>query len=170
MNSLVTLTLIYVAAVFINSVLVFSQRHYRLYDKLFGRYGRNAHVVLLIATWGVAITALFVIEPPLIGLPKWLHFIAIITAAMGIWLVTTAWSRLGSAGVLEGRFFNKTPAKDLEGGVFRLRNPMYVGFMLLFVSVGFWQENASYLWLGLVSFVTLNLFLAKIEDPHKKNT
>jgi hypothetical protein len=42
--------------------------------------------------------------------------------------------------------------------------------MLLFVSVGFWQENASYLWLGLVSFVTLNLFLAKIEDPHKKNT
>jgi protein-S-isoprenylcysteine O-methyltransferase Ste14 len=169
MNSLVTLTMVFVAAVFINSALVYAQRRYRLYDKLFGAHGRNAHVVLLVVTWGVAITALFVIEPPLIGLPKWLHFTAIVPAAIGVWLISAAWSRLGAAGVLDGWFFDKAPAKNLKGGIFRLRNPMYIGFMLLFVSVGLWQENASYLWLGLVSYVTLNLFLAKIEDPHTKN-
>lgn len=170
MNSLVTLTLVFVAAVCINSASVFAQRRYRLYDKLFGDHGRNAHVVLLIVTWGVAITALFVIEPPLIGLPKWLHFIALVPAATGVWLISAAWSRLGAAGVFEGWFFDKAPTKNLKDGIFRLRNPMYVGFMLLFVGVGFWRENAAYLWLGLVSYVTLNLFLARVEDPHTRNT
>jgi hypothetical protein len=42
--------------------------------------------------------------------------------------------------------------------------------MLLFVSVGLWQENASYLWLGLVSYISLNLFLARVEDPHSSNS
>jgi protein-S-isoprenylcysteine O-methyltransferase Ste14 len=80
-------------------------------------------------------------------------------------MVVDSWLRLGTAGTCNGWFFGRGPTKQLTDGIFKLRNPMYSGFGLLFVGTAFWLQNAAYLWLAVVSFGLLNIIQAQVERP-----
>lgn len=165
MNALLQMTLLFVVVVAINSVAVYTQRQRKLYTRLFGRYDWHAHVILLLVIWLVFLLALIFIKLPIWQLPSTLHPVGIVIAVLGMWAVAGSWLRLGTSGTCNGWFFGRGPTKQLVGGVFRLRNPMYSGFVLLFVGTAFWLENAAYLWLAVVSFVLLNLIQARVERP-----
>ncbi len=167
--SLLQVTLFFIVVVAINSAAVYAQRRYRLYTRLLGRHNWHVHVILLSVIWAAFLIALFLMRPPSWKLSPVLRPFGIAVAAVGIWLVVTSWARLGTAGVCNGWFFGRGPAKQIKGGVFRLSNPMYTSFILLFIGVAFWLENASYLWLAAVSFVLLNIIQARIEKPIVKN-
>ena len=163
------LTLLFLAVATVNSVAVYAQRKFKFYTRLFGKHDWGAHVLLLTIIWIAFLFAIILLQPPDWTLPNKLRLPGIVAAAIGLWLVFESWIRLGTAGVCNGWFFGRGPTKQLTGGVFRLRNPMYTGFALLFVGAGFWLENAAYLWLSAVSFVLLNLIQARIEDPNTKS-
>lgn len=170
MNTLLQMTLQFAIVVAVNSSAVYAQRRYKLYTRVFGRYDWQAHVILLSVIWLAFLLALIFIQLPIWQLPPTLRLVGIVVAALGIWLVIESWLILGTTGTCNGWFFGRGPTKQLAGGVFKLRNPMYSGFVLLFISAAFWLENAAYLWLAIVSFVLLNLIQARVERPlTKKN-
>lgn len=169
MRSLVALTLLFIAVVAINSIAVYSQRRFKFYTRLFGKYDWAAHVLLLTIIWVGFLLAVVVAKPASWSLPSILRPLGIVAAAVGTWLVFESWIRLGTAAVFNGWFFGRGSTKQLKGGVFKLRNPMYVGFVLLFVSAAFWLKNAAYLWLAATSFVLLNLIQSRIERPTTKD-
>jgi protein-S-isoprenylcysteine O-methyltransferase Ste14 len=168
MRSLEAVTLLFIVVVIINSVVVYAQHRFKVYTRLFGRYDWGVHTILLTIIWVGFLFAIIIFQPPNWPLPSALRLLSIIAATAGIWLVVESWIKLGTAGVCNGRSFGRGPTKLLTDGIFRLRNPMYTGFVLLFVSAGFWLENAAYLWLAFCSFVLLNLFQARIERQPSK--
>ena len=169
MRNLVALTLLFIAVVIINSVAVYAQRRFKFYSRLFGKYDWAIHAILLTIIWIGFLLAVVLAKLPNWSLPSTLRPLGIVAAAAGIWLVFESWTKLGTAGVFNGWFFGRGLTKQLQGGIFRLRNPMYTGFILLFVSAAFWLENAAYLWLAASSFVLLNIIQSRIERPTKDN-
>lgn len=165
MNALLQITLLFTAVVAINSVAVYAQRRFKLYTKLFGKYDWSAHVILLSVIWTAFLLALIFIQPPNWKLPSVFRPLGVAAATIGMWMAVVSWARLGTMGTCNGWFFGHGPTKQLKGGVFRLRNPMYTGFVLLFIGAAFWLENAAYLWLAAISFVLLNLIQARVERP-----
>ena len=158
-------SLLFIVVVAINSVAVYIQRRYKTYTKLFGRYNWMAHVILLSVIWGAFLLGLVYLRPPEWQLPSWLHSVGLLVSIIGFLMVVMSWVRLGTIGTLNGRFFGKGQKKLLKGGLFSLRNPMYVGFALLFIAAAFWLGNAFYLWMAALSFVLLNMVQARIENP-----
>lgn len=141
------------------------QRRFKLYTRWFGGHDWSIHVILLAVIWTTFLIALFTIQLPNWKLPASLRSLGVIAFAGGMWLVIATWIRMGTAGVCNGWFFGRGPTRQFTGGVFRLRNPMYTGFTLLFIGAAFWLENAAYLFFVVTSFLLLNLVQAKIENP-----
>lgn len=168
MNKLTLLILLFAIAVTINSAAVYGQRRYKVYTRLFGRYDWYFHVLLLSAIWIGFLSAVILIQLPIYRLSRVLRPLGIISALIGAWLIIVSWSKLGTAGTCNGWYFGRGPKRQLEGGVFKLHNPMYSGFVWLFVSTALWSENASYLWLAGTSFILLNLIQARVEEPEDK--
>ena len=164
--SLTQITILFISATGVNSIAVYAQRRYKLYTRWFGRYDWAAHVVLLSVVWAVFLFAIFFQNQlPVWRMPSILRPLGIIVLVLGIFLVVSTWKRLGTEGTTNGWFFGRGPLKQLIGGVFRIHDPMYVGFILLFVGAGFWLENAAYLWLAATSYLLLNIILSYIERP-----
>lgn len=159
------IVLLFVVVVAINAVAVYEQRRFRLYTQLFGANDWTAHATLLSIVWAFFVLGLVLIEPPIWQLPASLRPLGVLAALIGIYMIAASESRLGITGTFNGRFFGRSPKKHLKGGVFNFQNPMYMGFILLFMGVAFWQKNAFYLGLAVLSFLLLNIFLAHIERP-----
>lgn len=157
------ITFLFIAVVIINSVAVYLQRRFKLYTQLFGRYDWAAHVILLSIIWTVFILGLILIKPPVWKSPAGLWPLGALVALLGISMIAVTVKRLGIEGTLNGWFFGRGPKEHLRGGVFRLQNPMYIGFVLSFVGTAFWLENAFYIVMAGLSFLLLNVLQARIE-------
>lgn len=93
-------------------------------------------------------------------------FIGIPFLSVGVLLVI--WSRLilGRNGAMGIRWFLPERASVWEKrGPYRvLANPMYDGFIFIFLGVGMWFGTTENFYLALVSFFLLNLYLARVES------
>lgn len=156
--------LLFIIAVVINAVTIYLQRKSRIYTRLFGKYDWFVHVTLLSVVWGLFVTGLILTEPPTWKLPAALRPFGVLSL-IGIYLIIATGSRLGTAGILNGWFFGRGPKEHLRDGIFRLKSPMYTGFAILFAGAAFWQENSFYLLMAALSFLLLNVFQARIEQP-----
>lgn len=85
-----------------------------------------------------------------------------------IGLILVIWSRyiLGRAGAMGIRWFvpEKISAWETRGPYRFLTNPMYDGFILIFIGLGLWFGTTENFVLALASFLFLNLFLNKVES------
>ena len=81
-------------------------------------------------------------------------------------LVLVVWSRLilGRAGAMGVRWFlpETAPTWQSRGSYRFLGNPMYDGFILVFIGSGLLFGSKENFYLAILSFVLLNLFLARI--------
>lgn len=158
---------LFIIMVAINSAAVYVQRRYKLYTRVFGTNDWTAHVILLSIIWTFFILGLIFIKPPVWSLPTALRPFSLLAALVGIYMIATACARLGISGTLNGWFFGRGPKERLKEGIFKLQNPMYTGFFFLFIAAAFWQKNAFYLGIGVLSFLLLNIIQAGIETPKK---
>lgn len=157
--------LLFILVVAINSVAVYLQRRFKTYSRLFGRYDWAVHIIVLSIIWGLFISGLILIRPPIWKLSATLHPLSVLAILIGFYMVVATWARLGTKGTLNGWFFGRGAKESLKGGVFRLQNPMYTGFAFLFIGAAFWLENGFYLWMAALSFILLNVIQARIEMP-----
>lgn len=166
--SLTQITILFVAAALINSSAVYAQRRFKLYTRWFGRYDWATHVSLLSVIWTIFLLSLFLqLKPPYWGIPSALRPVGVVAIVIGLWLIGTTWHRLGAYGTADGWYFGRGPVKRLVGGIFKLRDPMYIGFTMLFVGGAFWHHNAAYLFLAATSYLLLNVLLAAVERPYE---
>lgn len=73
---------------------------------------------------------------------------------------------LGWQQIMGGRFFESSYNHTwTTKGLYRyLKNPIYDGFLLIFVSLFFLKSQLDYLLLAVSSSLLLNIFLARIEN------
>lgn len=92
---------------------------------------------------------------------------------IGIWLIVSGlalvvWSRfiLGRSGAMGIRWFlpEDSPPWEKRGPYQILANPMYDGFILIFLGLGIGFGIRENFYLALASFLLLNLYLAKVES------
>src|SRR5262249_28062638 len=80
-----------------------------------------------------------------------------------LWLA--AFRQLGPARTANGFFFNRGPARRVEGGVYRwLRDPMYTAYALALVGLGLWRRNAAYPALAAEAYALLEWVEAPVEN------
>lgn len=87
---------------------------------------------------------------------------------LGLFLSIKSYSMLGLRRAMGSRFFIEDKERKIQKGLYRrLKNPMYDGFVLIFVGLAlFLGINADY-YLAIFSFIFLNVFLATIEAYRK---
>lgn len=83
-------------------------------------------------------------------------------------LILVVWSRLilGRAGAMGIRWFlpEKVSAWETRGPYHMFANPMYDGFILIFLGIGFWLGTVENFILAIASLLLLNVYLARIEN------
>jgi protein-S-isoprenylcysteine O-methyltransferase Ste14 len=89
----------------------------------------------------------------------------------GLLMVGHARRLLGYERAMGVRFFFPERASWVNDAMYRrLNNPMYDGFVLVLLGAGMMFGIREDVWLALVSFILLNIFLARIENgPGKWN-
>ncbi len=89
----------------------------------------------------------------------------IVSSIVGLLLVIVAYSALGLKNAMGLRFFLPEKAKQVENRLYQfLNNPMYDGFLLVFLGLGLWLGVVEDFYLAVASFIFLNIFLATIEN------
>lgn len=78
MNTLLMMILLFMVVVAINSAAVYSQKRYKFYTHIFGRYDWQAHVVLLSFIWFAFLFALIFIHLPIKPLPQELRPLGVV--------------------------------------------------------------------------------------------
>lgn len=85
-----------------------------------------------------------------------------------IGLILVVWSRLilGRSGAMGIRWFlpERASAWKTHGPYRLLANPMYDGFILIFIGLGLWRGTIENFYLALASFLLFNIYLAKVES------
>lgn len=91
--------------------------------------------------------------------------IPLIFFVIGFYLVMRSYFILGTDQLMGYRFFFPEKVQKIEKGLFKyLHNPMYDGFILILISLGLLTWIMEYFYLAGVSFISLNLYLASIEN------
>ncbi len=102
---------------------------------------------------------------------KTMPLLGIVLLAFGFILVV--WSRLilGRSGAMGLRWFlpEKISAWETRGPYRMLTNPMYDGFILIFLGLGFAAGTTENFYLALASFLLLNVYLATVESRGQRN-
>ncbi len=94
--------------------------------------------------------------------------IGVIFIAIGMGLVTKVRLLFGREQAMGVRFFFPQRAKRIHSNLFRyFNNPMYDGFLFVLVGLGLTLGITSDFWLAGMSFLLLNLFLARVENFEK---
>jgi protein-S-isoprenylcysteine O-methyltransferase Ste14 len=155
-----------VAAIAVNCVAVWAQKHHRFYDRVFGRRAWPAHIALLVVVWGATIALVVVLvavgPEPSWPLPTWVRpFGLLVTVAASV-IFGLAIRALGAQALFNGNFFGR--GRFADGGVYAvLADPMYVAYTLSFVSLTLREADAVYLLFALVSLVGLQGVEARVE-------
>ena len=83
----------------------------------------------------------------------------------GVFLVFKVAKVLNLQELMGRRFFYPSESKKIDGGIFKyLNNPMYDGFILILVGLGFYLGLSFDFYLAGASFIFLNVFLASVEN------
>lgn len=83
---------------------------------------------------------------------------------LGLMLAMINLKRLGFEQAMGYRFFSQCKPEWIFTGIYSyLHNPIYDGFVLIFIGFGLWRGIVTDLYLGVISFLLLNVFLASIE-------
>lgn len=93
------------------------------------------------------------------------RFFGFLLIIIGLFLVAKARLLLGRSQAMGIRFFFPEKAHRIKGSLYRfLNNPMYDGFILIFVGGGFALGIVENFYFALASFLLFNIFLASIEN------
>jgi protein-S-isoprenylcysteine O-methyltransferase Ste14 len=155
-----------VAAIAINCVTVWAQKHHRFYDRVFGRRAWPAHIAVLVLVWGaaIALVVVLVLQGPEVTwpLPGWVRPLGLVVTVAASVIFGLAIRALGAQALFNGNFFGRERFAD--GGIYGvLADPMYVAYTLSFVGLTLRQADAVYLLFALVSLVGLQGIEARVE-------
>jgi protein-S-isoprenylcysteine O-methyltransferase Ste14 len=131
-------------------------------------------------------TSLFMIFVPLLLMgifPIWLmnsqpalfSFGPLRRLALPLWGLGTSmaiWCARAFTVVGHGTPSPADPPKELVvSGLYRfVRNPIYVGALLILLGHVFWHPSPSILWMPLIVAVCAHLFVILYEEPHLRKT
>lgn len=97
--------------------------------------------------------------------PGFIQLFGLILALAGIILVFKSFRGLGFKQAMGYRFFTNEKQIWVSKGIYsKLSNPMYDGFILIFVGLGLLLGITFDFILAFVSYLFLNLFLASLEN------
>ena len=83
---------------------------------------------------------------------------------MGFLLAGISLSKLGINQAMGYRFFSAKKHDWISSGSYSfLHNPIYDGFVLVFIGLGLWRGIIIDFYLASISFLLLNVFLASVE-------
>ena len=98
-------------------------------------------------------------------LPPWLGPLGVVCIALGAVLVGTCVVLFVARGRGTPAPFDP-PRQFVAAGPYRLvRNPMYVGGVLVLGGIGMWQRSPGILLLALVGMLAAHLFVTLVEEP-----
>jgi protein-S-isoprenylcysteine O-methyltransferase Ste14 len=90
--------------------------------------------------------------------------LGIVIGCLGFVLIGKSYMKLGFDRAMGSRFFFHSIERIQKGPYKILRNPMYDGFMLVFLGLGITFGIVEDFYLALLSFLLLNVFLASVEN------
>lgn len=123
-------------------------------------YWVNGSLWLLLTIWIISIQ----FEPGS-TFPKPLVVLGYLLVLAGLVLSGDSLRRLGLKKAMGYRFFNPQEKTWVQKGFYsKLKNPIYDGFVLIFIGLGLSRGISFDFYLALVSFILLNLILAPIEN------
>lgn len=124
-------------------------------------YFINGILWLILLIWIIAIQ----FSARTITFPFWIKLSGFTLCLIGFLLVIAAFRKISLKEAMGYRFFSKTKVNRVSLGVYKfLTNPMYDGFVLIFLGLGFLTGIKVDFYLAAESFLLLNLFLAIIES------
>jgi protein-S-isoprenylcysteine O-methyltransferase Ste14 len=98
-------------------------------------------------------------------LPPWLHALGLVCIAWGALIVGTCVVFFVARGWGTPAPFDP-PRQFVAVGPYRwVRNPMYVGGVLVLVGFGMWQRSPGIVLLALVGMLAAHLFVTLVEEP-----
>jgi protein-S-isoprenylcysteine O-methyltransferase Ste14 len=100
-----------------------------------------------------------------ITLPKWTIALGIPILVIGIVLTAICFFEFAIIG--QGTFIHfDAPKKFVATGTYKyVRNPMYLGVLLIFIGYGFLYHSISVLLLSLLLFVLAHIVVVFVEEP-----
>lgn len=102
---------------------------------------------------------------PRVEFPFWLRAVGFLSIFIGLALVIRVRLLLGRNQAMGIRFFFPEEAKRVTHSLYTyLNNPMYDGFILLLVGLGFGFGIPYDFYLAGASFILFNVFLAAVEN------
>lgn len=100
-----------------------------------------------------------------VSFPPWAIIIGVFCIGTGLLLYTRSRLLLGRNQAMGMRFFFPEKSKKITTGVYHfLHNPMYDGFVLIFLGIGLLFGFVEDFYLATASFVLFNIFLASVEN------
>lgn len=94
-----------------------------------------------------------------------LRWLGILLLVAGLYLCYRVARVLNLKELMGIRFFYPIESRKISYGIFKyLNNPMYDGFILIFLGLGFSLGISADFYLAVASFVFLNVFLANVEN------
>lgn len=128
-------------------------------------YSFNGILWVLLIVWII----LFQFNSEAIGFSAWVRIIGSAIFLVGAVLSFINVKRLGLRQAMGFRFFSKQKLQWISGGTYSfLHNPIYDGFILIFLGAGFWGGVIINFYLALASFILLNVILASIEKEQTR--
>ena len=97
--------------------------------------------------------------------PSWMRIIGLIMLIAGLYLSIKSRILLGRHQAMGIRFFLPEKTTKITSSLYSfLNNPMYDGFILIFIGVGLLFGIRENFYLAGASFILLNLLLARVEN------
>lgn len=121
----------------------------------------NGTLWLVVAGWMVTVQFYL----PRYQYPFEAQLLGFLLIIIGLSLVAKARLLLGRSQAMGIRFFFPEKAHRIKSSLYRfLNNPMYDGFILIFIGSGFALGIVENFYFAIASFLLLNIFLASIEN------
>ncbi|MBI4038695.1 hypothetical protein HY384_01935 [Candidatus Daviesbacteria bacterium] len=124
-------------------------------------YFINGILWLILLSWIIVIQ----FSPPTLNFPLGIKLLGFILCLAGSYLTFSSFRKINLKEAMGHRFFSRSQTKWVSSGVYTyFHNPMYDGFFLVFLGLGFLAGIGADFILAGASFLLLNVFLASIES------
>lgn len=121
----------------------------------------NGTLWLIVAGWIISVQFYL----PHYFYPVWAKLVGSLIILIGFILVVEARLLLGRSQAMGVRFFFPEKTKRIRTSLYRfLNNPMYDGFVLIFIGSGLAFGIREDFYLAIASFLLFNVFLSSIEN------
>ncbi len=128
-------------------------------------YPINGILWVVLAVWIAQVQFIFNAS----SFPFYLRLIGLALSIGGLLLTVDGLRRLGFKQAMGSRFFSLEKLRWVSSGSYSfLSNPIYDGFILIFLGLGFLTGINTDFYLAAASFILLNLFLATVENENMK--